>query len=252
MTGFVQVEDRGAVRTVRIVRPEKRNALTLAMYRDLAAAVRGTDADPALRVTLIAGVEGAFSAGNDLEDFLTVARGGPDAAAPILAFLEALVRSAKPLVAAVDGVAVGVGSTLLLHCDLVYATPAARFQFPFVDLGLVPEAGSTLLLPRLAGAARAAELLLLGTPFDAVLAERIGLVNAVVPPESLTDRARAAAAALAGKPPQALAATRALVRGDADAVWERVRREAAVFAERLRSPELAAAVAAFRADRGGA
>lgn len=243
------VDDANGVRTIRIDRPEKKNALTLGMYTALAEALRGAGSATEIGVTVIAGCPGAFSAGNDLGDFLAAAAGGPDALAPILDFLQALVHARKPLVAAVDGVAVGVGATLLLHCDLVYASPASRFQFPFLNLGLVPEAASTLLLPRLAGPAKAAELLMLGEPFDAATAERLGLVNAVLPADALHGHAQAKAAALAAKPRMALEATRALLRGDRPAVWDRVLKEAEVFGTCLRSPELKEAVTAFREGR---
>lgn len=249
MTDSVTVADSGGVRQICVRRPDKKNALTLAMYTALTAALTGAEDDSAVSVSVIAGSDGCFTAGNDLNDFLAVARGGPAAAKPIMDFLSALVHARKPLVAAVDGPAIGVGSTLLLHCDIVYAAPAARFQFPFLNLGLVPEAASTLLLPRLAGAAKASELLMLGDPFDAATAERLGLVNAVVAADALLDTAMATAARLAAKPQAALRATKALLRGDAATVWDRVLTEAAAFNACLRSPELAEAVAAFKDGR---
>lgn len=235
--------------TVRIARPDKKNALMLGMYAALAAAIRGADSDDSVCATILAGGDGAFSAGNDLNDFLAIAATGLSGATPILDFIEALARARKPLIAAVDGVAVGIGSTLLLHCDFVYATPRALFRFPFVDLGLVPEAGSSLLLPSLAGRARAAELLMLGDAFDAATAERIGLVSAVVEPDALLPRATETARRLAAKPQAALRATKALLRSDADTVMERVMAEARAFDACLRTPELREAVTAFREGR---
>ncbi|NYZ13585.1 enoyl-CoA hydratase [Azospirillum sp. RWY-5-1] len=235
--------------TIRITRPEKKNALTLAMYAALADAIRGAGDDESVCAIILTGADGAFSAGNDLNDFLSVAATGLSGATPILAFIESLARARKPLIAAVDGVAVGIGSTLLLHCDFVYASPSSLFRFPFVDLGLVPEAGSSLLLPALAGRARAAELLMLGDAFDSATAERIGLVTAVVEPDALLPRAMETARRLSAKPQAALLATKALLRSDADAVMERVMTEARAFDTCLRTPELREAVTAFREGR---
>lgn len=240
--------DEGIV-TIRIARPEKKNALTLGMYAASAEAIQGADADESVCAIVLAGTDGAFSAGNDLNDFLSVAKTGLSGAKPILDFIESLARARKPLIAAVDGVAVGIGSTLLLHCDFVYASPRALFRFPFVDLGLVPEAGSSLLLPSLAGRARAAELLMLGDAFDAATAERIGLVTAVVDPDALLPKAMETARRLSAKPRAALLATKALLRTDSDTVMDRVMLEARAFDACLRTPELREAVTAFREGR---
>lgn len=249
MNPHIVTETHEGILTIRIMRPDKKNALTLGMYAALAGAIAAADRDDAVCAIILAGTDGAFSAGNDLNDFLSIAASGLTGAKPILDFIESLARAGKPLIAAVDGVAVGIGSTLLLHCDFVYATPRAVFRFPFVDLGLVPEAASTLLLPSLAGRARAAELLMLGDAFDAGTAERIGLVTAVVEPDTLLPKAIESACRLAAKPQAALRATKALLRSDADTVMERAMAEARAFDACLRTPELREAVTAFREGR---
>ena len=192
MTTLIKVTDHDAIRTVRMNRPDKRNALTLAMYAAMADAIEDAGASASIRCLVLAGAPGAFTAGNDLQDFLDMGpppyppppagegREGAGLAAPILRFLHALVRCEKPLVAAVEGNAVGIGTTMLLHCDHVVASSDARFATPFVSLGLVPEAASSLIGPRLMGHARAFSLLVMGRPMDAAEARNAGIVNAVV------------------------------------------------------------------------
>jgi len=238
----VTVVDR--VQTIRFNRPAKKNALNSAMYTALSAALAAGDLDPAVGVHLFAGTAGAFSAGNDIAEFLD---GGTGLAQPTVDFLRALPHVGKPLVAAVDGLAVGIGTTLLLHCDLVYASPRSRFVTPFLNLGLVPEAASSLLAPRRMGHHKAFELLVLGETWGAEQAERAGLVNAVVPEVEVEVRAREAAVRLAAKPLEALAAARRLLKGDVADIVARIDAEVAVFAERLQSPEAKAAFAAFLA-----
>lgn len=238
---------RGAVAEIVFDRPEKRNAITVAMYAALADALAAAEADCDVRVVLFRGNGGAFTAGNDLKDFLANPPDGPER--PVFRFLRGLAGARKPLVAAVEGAAVGIGTTMLLHCDLVLAADTARFALPFVDLGLVPEAASSLLLPRLAGHQRAAELFFLGDPFDAATAQSIGLVGRVVPAADLLAAARALAERLAAKPPQALLATKALLKSASGSVAERITEEAAVFARQLQSTELKEAVAAFFGKR---
>jgi len=246
MTATVAVTDQDGVRLIRMNRPEKKNALTLEMYAAMAEAIRSGDRDDGVSVFVIAGAPGAFCAGNDLNDFLTIeaAEG-----TPILAFIDAIMRAGKPVVAAVDGVAVGIGTTMLLHCDLVYASPSCRFQLPFVNLGLVPEAASSLLLPRLVGHQKASELVLLGEPFDTAAAQGFGLVNAVVPADGLLDHALGVARKLAAKPQGALRRTKALLKADIETVAERGAREVRDFDACLRSDELREAVAAFKEQR---
>ena len=174
MSGHVEIAVRGAVQTVRLNRAEKKNALTGEMYKALAEALRAGDAADAVAVTVIFGQPGIFCAGNDLMDFLAASHGGGDALHGFT-FLEALADREKPLIAAIDGPAVGIGTTLALHCDLVFASPRAVFQTPFVNLGLVPEAGSSLLGPRVMGHQRAFELLVMGEPFTADGAKEAGI-----------------------------------------------------------------------------
>lgn len=240
----VLAEARGAVLHVRLNRPEKRNALTVEMYAALDEALRRAEAEPSVRVVLISAEGETFTGGNDLSDFLQ--RPPTDESSPVLRFLDALVGATKPIVVAVQGLAVGIGTTLLLHADLVYAAESARFHLPFVSLGLVPEAGSSLLLPQRVGHARAAELLLLGEPFGAQEALQMGIASAVFPDAELAQRAGERAAKLAAQPPAGVRATKALLRqADRAALPDRMRQEAALFLERLRSPEAREAMQAF-------
>jgi enoyl-CoA hydratase/carnithine racemase len=260
MTGAIAVEVSGGVQTIRLSRPEKKNAITSPMYEAMADALAAADERTDVAATLILGRDGVFSAGNDMAEFLDYAKGGALGGA-VIRFLKTLATAHKPLIAAVDGLAIGVGTTMLLHCDLVYASPRARFRTPFLDLGLVPEAASSLLLPMRIGPQRAFEMLCLGSWMDAERACAAGLVNAVVPEAELETQARAAAAALAAKPQEALAAARRLIRGDPSAVLARIDEEVRIFAERLRSAEAREAFTAFlekrppdfaRLARGGA
>jgi enoyl-CoA hydratase/carnithine racemase len=238
----------GAVCRLQINRPEKKNALTGTMYEALADALKGAEADRAIRAIVIHGAGDAFTAGNDLRDFLERPPSGPES--PTFRFMAALAGASKPVVAAVHGVAVGIGTTLLLHCELVYAAEGARFSLPFVDLGLVPEFGSSVLLPSLAGYHRAAEYLLLGKPFDAQAARDIGLVNAVVPADQLLPTAMAAAQALAEKPAAAVRLAKTLMRRGRVAIVETAMHdEGRLFAERLASPEAREAFTAFLGKR---
>jgi enoyl-CoA hydratase/carnithine racemase len=228
---------------LRFERPEKRNAITHRMYQALAAGLHAARVDEAVRVVLLSGAGASFCAGNDLNDFVS----GPPftSAHPVMDVLRTLATFDKPLVAAVHGPTVGIGVTLLLHCDLVVAAQGTQLIMPFVALGLVPEAGSSLLLPQLVGQQRAAELLLLGEPLDAAAAARLGLVNRVVGADKLLDEARALARRLAGQPPEALRATRRLLRGDTAELLARIEAEAEVFGARLKSAEFLAQVRAL-------
>lgn len=245
MSPHIGVSDAAGIRTVRMNRPDKKNALTGAMYAAMADAIEGAGASPAIRCVLIAGVPGAFSAGNDLQDFMQAASGGEGLGHSVIRFLHALARAERPLVAAVQGVAVGIGTTLLLHCDHVVAGTDARFSTPFVNLGLVPEAGSSLLAPRLMGQRRAFALLVMGRPLDAAAARECGLVNTVVEPDEVDAEALKAAQAIAALPPEAVAISRRLIRAAPDETAARIDEESALFRERLSSPEARAAFAAF-------
>ena len=238
----IRTEADGGVLTLTLARPEKKNALTRAMYAALADALEGAVDDPSIRVVVVRGSDGVFTAGNDLGDFMMDPPTGPDS--PVFRFLQAVAGFPKPLIAAVEGPAIGIGTTLLLHCDLAYAAPGTTFKMPFVDLGLVPEAASSLLLPRLAGSMRASELLLFGEAFSAEKAAEVGLVNEVT--EDPAARAAERAGVLARKPPSAVRQTKALLRHDtAGAVGETIAREGALFVERLASPEAQEAFTAF-------
>ena len=251
MSGGVEVAREGAVVVAAFARPEKKNAITGAMYEALIEAFEAAERDATVGALVLAGRGGVFTAGNDIGDFLAIAAraaGSPGAAAfPASRFVEKLAEFEKPLIAAVDGLAVGVGTTLCFHCDLVYATPAARFRMPFVDLGLVPEAGSSLLAPLRFGRAKAAEFLLLAEPFDAETALELGFVNALVPPDRLLNHAVGKAAAIAAKPRAAVAVTRRLLRGDPAPLRARMAEENVAFAAALASPEARVAFMAFMA-----
>jgi enoyl-CoA hydratase/carnithine racemase len=238
MSAHIVAETTDRVARIEIARPDKKNALTLEMYQALADALVAAEGDAQVRAVLIHG------AGNDLKDFLERPPHGDES--PTWRFLRAVSSAAKPLVAAVGGAAVGIGTTMLLHCDLVYAAPNARFQLPFVPLGLVPEAASSLLLPMIAGYQRAAELLLLGQPFGSAKALGAGFVTEVVPEGELIEYARSAALALAALPPASVRLTKQLMKGrTAEAVAAQLVLEVGHFRERLASPEAKEAMSAF-------
>ena len=245
----VVVETRGAVRVLRLARPAKKNALTVAMYEALVAAFAEAAGDDEIRVVRLTGGPGVFTAGNDIFDFMQRPPTGEDSA--VFHLLLALVDFPKPIVASVDGPAVGFGTTILLHCDYVMAAHGARFRMPFVSLGLVPEAASSLLLPGIVGLQRASEWLMLGTVFGADDAHAAGLVNRVVAPEALEEEAEKVAQALASQPKEALRLTKKLIRAPLrEATLAAFQREGAVFIERLASPEAMAAFMAFAARKG--
>ncbi len=244
----VIVSDAGRVRMIRIHRPEKKNALTQAMYASLADAIAQAESDAQVRVLLLTGTDELFSAGNDIADFAS--NFTLDESSPVSRFLRGLATAAKPVVAAVNGPAIGIGTTMLLHCDLVYCGRDARFQLPFVNLGVVPEGGSSLILPAIMGHRQAAELLLLGDPFDAETARASGIVNAIVADGEVLPHALAVAQALAAKPPAALRSSKQLMkRWSADAVRSAMDEEATLFAQLLHSPEAAEAMQAFMERR---
>lgn len=240
----IRIECHQGIMRIAIHRPEKKNALTVAMYAALTDAIQDAERDAGIRVLLLHGSQGCFTSGNDLKDFLNSPPSGQES--PVFRFMGVLGQARIPIVAAVQGPAVGIGTTMLLHCDLVYAGVGARFQLPFVNLGLCPEAASSYLLPLLAGHQRAAELLFLGEPFGAEKAREIGLVNGVCADTEVLDQALAQAHKLAAKPPASLRLTKALLKqAHARAIQETMAEEARLFVERLASPEAGAAIAAF-------
>ena len=239
---LTEIKDR--VLRIELARTDKKNALTQDMYRAMSLALAAAEADAQVRAILIHGTRDCFTAGNDLKDFLErPPQGGPSAS---FDFISGLPKVAKPLIAAVGGPAVGIGTTMLLHCDLVFAAPGARFQMPFVPLGLVPEAASSLLLPMIAGYQRAAELLLLGQPFTAEKALAAGFVTEIVPEDKLLERAREAAAAIAALPPASVRLTKQLMKRQlGQAIASQMAEEGRIFAERLQSGEAKEAMTAF-------
>jgi enoyl-CoA hydratase/carnithine racemase len=245
----VEVERQGSVLRIAINRPEKKNALTGEMYGAMADALEQAEGDSGVRVILLHGAGDAFTAGNDLEDFLQKPWKG-QAMPPAVRFIRAMAFAKKPVVAAVQGLAVGVGTTILLHCDLVYAADTAKFVMPFINLGIVPEAASTVLLPQAIGWQRAAELFMLGTPLTAQRAYEMGLVNAVVTSSELLATASAVAQQLAEKPAGALRACKELMKQGSRAQVERaLGEEVAIISERLDSPETREALSAFLQKR---
>jgi enoyl-CoA hydratase/carnithine racemase len=244
MSEHIKTERRDRVLVLKIDRPDKKNAFTQAMYAAAADVIGHAAQDAQVRTLLITGVAGAFSAGNDIQDFLSAPLA--DADAPVLRFMRALSDFPKPVIAAVTGVAIGIGSTLLLHCDLVYVGQSARFQFPFVNIGICPEYASTYLLPRTMGHARAAELTFFGEPFTAETAREYGLVNAVLPDAEVESHALERATRLAQQPPNALRVTKKLLkRWTHETVREAIRIEAEHFAPMLRDKEALEALTAF-------
>jgi enoyl-CoA hydratase/carnithine racemase len=244
MSEHVRVERRGGVLAITLDRPERRNAITVAMYAALADAIAGAFEDGETRVISIRGEGQDFAAGNDLADFLEPAE--RDEEIPVWRLLRALAECEVPIVAAVHGNCVGIGTTMLLHCDLVVADETARFSMPFVDLALVPEAASSLLLPRLAGRRRAARYLLLCEPFGADEAQAMGLISHCVPQGQLDAKLDELVTSLLAKPPEALRLTQRLLRrGATDEILERMKLESSLFAERLSSPEVKEAISAF-------
>lgn len=226
---------------IQFTRPQKKNALNPEMYNAAREAIESANTDTSVHVIYITGSEDSFSAGNDLNNFLT------DPTSDVAAkFIMTIAQAQTPIVAAVNGLAVGVGVTMLLHCDLVYAVDSATFNFAFIDLGVVPEAASSYLLPQMVGQRRAAELLMLGERFDAHKAQEFGIVNQVLSADELETYARSKAEQLAAKPPQALRQTKMLLkRGNAQAIDETITYELGIFAERLQSEEVMQIMQAF-------
>lgn len=246
MTSEIEITVADEVQLIRFQRPEKKNAFTGAMYDAMSEALDRADKDDEIVATVFIGSGGAFNAGNDINDFIRRAKSGPDGIpTPSLAFIRRLPHVQKPMIAAVDGLAIGIGTTMLFHCDIVYATPTASLRTPFLDLGLVPEAASSLTAVQRMGYARAFEMLCLGEPFGAERAMQAGIVNAVVAAGELEATALKAARRLGAKPRHALLAARRLMRGDPDGLSVKIEEEAQVFQSCIKSAEAQEAFAAF-------
>src|SRR5687767_3463890 len=250
MSEHILVERDGARLRIRMQRPERRNAITVAMYAALADAIEGAADDQSIRLITLEGAGEDFTAGNDLADFLAEMPPAGTSDIPVWRLLRALAKNDVPIMAAVHGNAVGIGTTMLFHCDLVIAEDGTRFVMPFVDLGLVPEAASSLILPRLAGRRRAARYLLLGEAFGPDEALEFGLVSHVAAKGELQSALDATVSALLAKPAQALKLTQRLLRrGPTEEILERMELENGHFAERLASDEVRQAITAFFAAR---
>lgn len=248
MSQHIRTGVLNGVATIEIARPEKKNALTADMYTAMAQALADAKADGSVRAVLITGQPGIFTSGNDIEDFMSrpPGQGSDSAEAPVFRFMKALVDCDKPVVAAVTGAAIGVGTTLLLHCDFVYVSDEARLAMPFVGLGLVPEYASSLLVPQLMGPRRAAEKLLLGDPFTGEQAVECGIANAVLPAGEVMAHARRVAERFNHLPPGAVRDAKRLMRApQRELVLQTIRTEGEIFGQRLRSPEAREAFQAF-------
>lgn len=246
MTAFVETERQGRVLTIVINRPEKKNALTHEMYAAIADGLQLAQDEAGIRCVIITGAGDTFTAGNDLGDF---AAGLPEGKPPVIRFLEAIVHCDKPVMAAVNGPAVGVGLTMLLHSDLVYASETATFRSPFPHLGVVPEAGSSLLLPMTVGNAWANDIFIAGRVLNASEALSAGLVSRVFPAASLMSECREIAGRVAAQAPNAMRETKRLVRSNRAAVMERMAIEGAIFNAQLNSPEFGVSAAAYMQRR---
>ena len=246
MPEHLTVTDEDATRVIAMLRPEKKNAITQDMYRAMSDAINGAQNEPAIRCILITGGAGVFTAGNDLEDFLKDGTASADAPrkSNAIKFLYALAHNAKPIVAAVDGIAIGVGTTLLFHCDYVVASTRATFSTPFIHLGLVPEGASSLLMPRTMGHQRAFAMLVMGRKFTADDAHAAGFVNAVVAPGHTEAEARKVAREICALPAEAVAISRKLLKLPPEDMTRRIDQEGHLFGERMRSKE---AIGAFKA-----
>jgi len=241
----IQTSKAGGILTVAFNRPERKNAITSAMYQTMADAINGADSDAEVRAILIHGTPEIFTAGNDLDDFLKTTPDAPISERPVFRFMQALFNCNKPVVAAVNGAAIGIGTTMLMHCDLVYAADSAKFSVPFSQLGLCPEFGSSMLLPRNAGHARAAEKLMLGEPWGAQEAYDMGLISKVLPPAEVLAYAQAQAAKLVALPATSIRATKRLMKSGREALQAHIDVESKMFGDMLMAPEAKEAFTAF-------
>ncbi|HEX4891473.1 MAG TPA: enoyl-CoA hydratase [Alphaproteobacteria bacterium] len=255
MTAFIEDHRESYIQTIRLNRADKKNALTPEMYLAIAQALHSAQSDKKVRVTVLTGSGDSFTAGNDIGDFVSTSNApkgeksltqGP---APFPTFLGALMAADKPVIAAINGLAIGVGVTMLMHCDMVYAADTARFGMPFVNLGAVPEAGSSVLIPNMLGRMRAMELFLLGDQFNAQKAQELGFVNAVFPAAQLMQEVMTIAARIAAKPPSAVRETKRLVREHGALLEKAIREEGRTFDAQLRTPESKEAMKAFSERR---
>lgn len=249
MTDFIHVEDRDLMRLIRFNRADKKNAITAVMYDAMAHAIETAQDDPAIRVLVFLGTEGCFTAGNDILDFLSVSQGGNGLGTEVLRFLHALAAGEKPMIAGVDGLAIGVGTTMLFHCDMVLSSERSLFKTPFLDLGLVPEAASTLLVPARIGHVRAFEMLCLGEPFDAARALETGFISRIMESDMVEAETLAMARRIASRPPMALRLSRQMMRADASGLHARIDEEAGHFKACLSSDEAKEAFLAFTEKR---
>lgn len=244
MTDHILVSRDGAVQTIRFNRPDKKNAITSAMYAQMAEALAAGETDDEVRCHVILGTPGAFTSGNDLQDFMAFAANG-DLGQEVVDFLNTMAGLSKPFISGVDGLAIGIGTTIHMHCDLTFATPNSVFKTPFVDLGLVPEAASSLLAPALMGHQRAYALLAMGEAFSAQQAVEAGLIYKIVEAEALEEVVATTAANLASRAPTAMAHAKRLMKPDLDRVKARIVEEAKLFEAQLTSDEARAAFMAF-------
>ena len=251
MSGHVIVTDQDAIRLIKLSRPEKKNAITQDMYREMSAAIDSAQENAAIRCLVLVGEPGAFTAGHDLEDFLKdgTSNAGTARASNAIKFLHSLAHNTKPIVAAVDGIAIGIGTTMLLHCDQVIASTRASFATPFIHLGLVPEGASSMLAPWLMGHQRAFSMLVMGQSLNAEEARSAGFVNKVVAPEALEAEASKVAQQIAALPAEAVAASRKLLKHAPEDLIRRIDHESHLFGERMRSAEAVAAFKAFFARK---
>ena len=251
MTEHLIVSDEDATRVITMRRPEKKNAITQEMYRAMSEAIDKAQDNPAIRCIIMTGGSGVFTAGNDLEDFLKDGTSDPDVprASNAAKFLYSLAHNAKPIVAAVDGIAIGIGTTMLFHCDHVLASKTATFSTPFINLGLVPEGASSLLMPRTMGYQRAFATLVMGRTVSAEDARLAGFVNDVVAPGETEARARKVAREIGALPAEAVAISRKLLRPSPEDLTRRIDQESHLFGERMRSTEAVAAFKAFFARK---
>lgn len=249
--GHLLVSDNDAIRVITLQRPEKKNAITRDMYRAMSGAIDSAQNDPVIRCIVITGNSGVFTAGNDLDDFLKdgTSGGGDDLASDAVKFLYSLVQNTKPLIAAVEGIAVGIGTTMLFHCDYVLAGSSAAFSTPFIHLGLVPEGASSLLAPQSIGYQRAFAMLVMGRTLSANEAREAGFVNTVVAPGEAAAEAEKIAREICALPAEAVALSRKLLKPPPEELTRRIDLESRLFGERLRSEEAIAAFQAFFARK---